>query len=192
MSYFLFSSLGFLWEISKTHIALTTHPWFFSKKVCHASYPRDNTNNMSSYFLLIFSLGFYRSFSDISLYIAPHIFPEMVFGGVIYMSYLQYFSPLRFLMGYQWHSDLFKSHSYMLFSPYFPIRFKGVFIAYLYIHIPQIFPTGFFEEFKHTATLISKKIRSRGSVVKWRQYTNRRPSTDDLIHLYGSIRRLYK
>ena len=54
----------------------------------------------------------------------------------------------------------------MLFSPYFPIRFKGVFIAYLYIHIPHIFPTGFFEEFKRTATLISKKIRSRGSVVK--------------------------
>jgi len=51
-------------------------------------------------------------------------------------------------MGYQWHSDLFKSHSYMLFSPYFPIRFKGVFIPYLYIHIPQIFPTGFFEESK--------------------------------------------
>jgi len=54
----------------------------------------------------------------------------------------------------------------MLFSPYFPIRFKGVFIAYLYIHISQIFPTGFFEEFKHTTILISKKIRSRGSVVK--------------------------
>jgi hypothetical protein len=32
----------------------------------------------------------------------------------------------------------------MLFSPYFPIRFKGVFMAYLYMHIPQIFPTGFF------------------------------------------------
>ena len=54
----------------------------------------------------------------------------------------------------------------MLFSPYFPIRFKGVFIAYLYIHIPQIFPTGFFEEFKYTTTLISKKIRSRESVTK--------------------------
>ena len=136
MSYFLFSPPGFLWEISKTHIALTTHSWFFPEKVFHVSYPRGNTNNMSSYFLLIFPLVFYRSFSDISLYIAPHIFPEMVFGGVIYMSYLLYFSPLGFLMGYQWHNDLFKSHSYMLFSPYFPIRFKAVFIAYLYIHIP--------------------------------------------------------
>ena len=54
----------------------------------------------------------------------------------------------------------------MLFSPYFPIRFKGVFIAYLYIHISQIFPIEFFEEFKHTVALISKKIRSRGSVTK--------------------------
>ena len=101
---------------------------------------------MSSYFLLIFPLGFYRSFSDISLYIASHIFPEKVFGEVIYMSYLQYFSPLGFLMGYQWHSDLFKSHSYMLFSPYFSIRFKGTFIAYLYIHIPHIFPEKVFGE----------------------------------------------
>jgi hypothetical protein len=143
VSYFLFSPPGFLLEMSKTHIALTTHPWFFHEKVFHVSYPRDNTNNMLSYFLLIFPLGFYRSFSDISLYIAPHIFSEMVFGEVIYMSYLQYFSPRGFLMGYQWHSDLFKSQSYMLFSPYFPIRFKGVFIAYLYIHIPQFFPQGF-------------------------------------------------
>ena len=54
----------------------------------------------------------------------------------------------------------------MLFSPYFPIGFKEVFIAYLYIHIPQIFPTEFFEKFKHMATLISKKIRSRESVTK--------------------------
>jgi hypothetical protein len=130
VSYFLFSPPGFLWEISKTHIALTTHSWFFPKKVFHVSYPRGNTNNMSSYFLLIFPLGFYRSFSDISLYIAPHIFPEKVFGGVIFMSYLQYFSPLGFLMGYQWHSGLLKSQINMLFSPYFPIRFKGVFMAY--------------------------------------------------------------
>ena len=135
MVYFLFFPWGFLWEISKTHIALTTHTWFFPEKVFHVSYPRGNTNNMLSYFLLIFPLDFYKSFSDISLYIASHIFPEKVFGKVIYMSYLQYFSPLGFLMGYQWHSDLFKSHSYVIFSPYFPIRFKGVFIAYLYIHI---------------------------------------------------------
>ena len=100
MSYFLFFPPGFLWEISKTHIALTTHTWFFPEKVFHVSYPRGNTNNMSLYFLLIFSLGFYRSFSDISLYIASHIFSEMVFGEVIYMSYLQYFSPLGSLMEY--------------------------------------------------------------------------------------------
>ena len=130
MSYFLFSPPGFLWEISKTHIALTTHSWFFPEKVFHVSYPRGNTNNMSSYFLLIFPLGFYRSFSDISLYIAPHIFSKKVFGGVIFMSYLQYFSPLGFLMGYQWHSGLFKSQINMLFSPYFPIRFKRVLMAY--------------------------------------------------------------
>ena len=131
-----FPHRGFLWKISKIYIALITHSWFFPKKVFHVSYPRGNTNNMSLYFLLIFSLGFYRSFSDISLYIASHIFSEMVFGEVIYMSYLQYFFPRGFLMGYQWYIDLFKSHSYMLFSPYFSIRFKGVFIAYLYIHIP--------------------------------------------------------
>ena len=68
----------------------------------------------------------------------------------------------------------------MLFSPYFSIRFKGVFLAYLYIHIPQIFPTGFFEEFKHTATLISKKIRSRGSVTK-RRWPTDTYSTDNTI-----------
>jgi hypothetical protein len=39
-------------------------------------------------------------------------------------------------------------------------------MAYLYIHIPQIFPMGFFEESQLTAALISWKIRSRGSVVK--------------------------
>ena len=50
----------------------------------------------------------------------------------------------------------------MLLSPYFPIRFKGVFIAYLYIYIPQIFSIEFFEEFKHTATLISKKFNQGG------------------------------
>jgi len=69
----------------------------------------------------------------------------------------------------------------MLLSPYFPIRFKGVFIAYQYIHIPQIFPTGFFEEFKHTATLISKNIRSRGSVTKHACLPTDTYSTDDLI-----------
>ena len=125
-----FPHRGFLWEISKTRIALTTHTWFFPEKVFHVSYPRGNTNNISSYFLLIFPLGFYRSFSYISLYIAPHIFPEKVFRGVIFMSYLQYFSPLGFLMGYQWHSGLLKSQINMLFSPYFSIRFKGVFMAY--------------------------------------------------------------
>ena len=103
---------------------------FSLKKVFHVSYPRGNTNNMSSYFLLIFPLGFYRSFSDISLYIAPHIFPDKVFRGVIFMSYLQYFLPLRFLMGYQWHSSLFKSQINMLFFSYFPIRFTGVFMVY--------------------------------------------------------------
>ena len=167
MSYFLFSPSGFLWEISKTHVALATHPWFFPEKIFHVNYLRGNNNNISSYFLLIFPLGFYRSFSIVSLYIAPHIFPKMVFGEVIYMSYLQYFSPLGFLMGYQWHSDLFKSHSYMLFSPYFPRRFKWVFIAYLYIYIPQFFSMWFFEESNHTAVLISKKIQSRGNVTKW-------------------------
>ena len=80
----------------------------------------------------------------------------------------------------------------MLFSLYSPIRFKGVFMAYLYIYIPQIFPIGFFEESQLTATLISRKIRSRESVVKRRQYTNRRPSTDDLIHPYGFIWCSYK
>ena len=75
----------------------------------------------------------------------------------------------------------------MLFSPYFSIRFKGVFIAYLYIHIPQFFSTGFFEESNHTTALISKKIRSMGNVVKWHQYTNRRPSTDDLIRSYKQL-----
>ena len=103
---------------------------FFPEKVFHVSYPRGNTNNMSSYFLLIFPLGFYRSFNDISLYIASHIFPEKVFEGVIFMSYLQYFFSLGFLMGYQWHSGLFKSQINILFSPYFSIRFKGVFMAY--------------------------------------------------------------
>jgi hypothetical protein len=44
----------------------------------------------------------------------------------------------------------------MLFSPYFLIRFKEVFMAYPYI--PQIFFIGFFEEFQLTAALISKKI----------------------------------
>jgi len=39
-------------------------------------------------------------------------------------------------------------------------------MAYLYMHIPQIFPTGFFEESKLTTALISRKIRSRGSVTK--------------------------
>ena len=39
-------------------------------------------------------------------------------------------------------------------------------MAYLYIHIPQIFPTGFFEESKNRAALISEKIRSRESVMK--------------------------
>jgi hypothetical protein len=62
------------------HIALTTHSWFFLKMVFHESYSRGNTYNMSSYFLLIFLLGFYRSFSDISTYITPHIFSRKVFG----------------------------------------------------------------------------------------------------------------
>jgi hypothetical protein len=43
-------------------------------------------------------------------------------------------------------------------------------MAYLYIHIPHIFPTGFFEESKLTAALISRKIRSRGSVTKQRLF----------------------
>jgi hypothetical protein len=47
----------------------------------------------------------------------------------------------------------------MLFSPYFPIRFKGVFMAYLYMHIPQIFPTGFFEESKLTVDLKEDSIK---------------------------------
>jgi hypothetical protein len=161
VSYFLFSPPGFLWELSKTHITLTTHPWFFPENVFHKSYPRGNTNNMSSYFLLIFPLGFYRSFSGISLYIAPHIFfPEKVFEGVIYMSYLQYLFSTGFLMGYD--IVVYLNHTRMLFSPYFPIRFKGVFMTYLYIHIPQIFPKEFFEESKLTAALISRKIRSKG------------------------------
>ena len=145
MSYFLFSPLGFLWEISKTHIALTTHPWFFPIKIFHVSYPRGNTNNMSSHFLLIFPLGFYRSFNDISLYILLLIFLLKGFWGELSLCRISnIFSPLGFLMGYQWHSGLFKSPTNMLFSTYFPIRFKGVFMAYLYIH--QIFPIGFFEE----------------------------------------------
>ena len=73
----------------------------------------------------------------------------------------------------------------MLFSPYFPIRFKGVFMAYLYI--PQIFPIGFFEESQLTAILISRKIRSRGCYEMVSQQTPLRPQTDacsrsDLIH----------
>jgi len=40
-------------------------------------------------------------------------------------------------------------------------------MAYLYIHIPLIFPAGFFEESQLIAALISRKIRSRGSVTKW-------------------------
>jgi len=43
-------------------------------------------------------------------------------------------------------------------------------MAYLYIHIPQIFPTGVFKESKFTGTLISKKIQSKGRVVKRRLF----------------------
>jgi hypothetical protein len=39
-------------------------------------------------------------------------------------------------------------------------------MAYLYIHNPWIFPIGFFEECQLTGALISRKIRSRGSVAK--------------------------
>ena len=126
---FYFPTVVFVGNIKDTYCPHNSS-MVFLKKVFHVSYPRGNTNNMSSYFLLIFPLGFYRSFSGISLYIAPHIFPERFFGGVIFMSYLQYFSLLEFLMGYQWHSGLFKSQINMLFSSYFSIRFKGVFMAY--------------------------------------------------------------
>jgi hypothetical protein len=88
-----------MWEISKTHIALTTHPWFFLEKVFHVSYPRSNTNNMSSYFLLIFSLVFIevlaayhfmslltfflKGFWGIYLYVvSPIFFPAEVFNGI--------------------------------------------------------------------------------------------------------------
>ena len=81
------------------------------------------------------------------------------------MSYLQYFFPTRVFNGIPMTQWFIKSPTNMLFSPYFPIRFKGVFMAYLYI--PQIFPIGFFEESQLTAILISRKIRSRGSVMKW-------------------------
>ena len=129
MSYFLFFPSGFLWEISKTHIALTTHSWFFPEKVFHVSYPKCNTNNMSSHFLII-SHWVFTGVLAAYHFILLLIFFLKGFWGVIFMSYLQYFFPLGFLMWYQWHSDLFKSQINMLFSPYFPIRFTGVFMAY--------------------------------------------------------------
>ena len=107
VSYFLFFPSGFLWEISKTHIALTTHSWFFPEKVFHVSYPRGNTNNIPSYFLLFFPLGFYRSFCGISTYTAPHIFPKGFLRELTICHISNIFSSLGFLMGYQWHSDLF-------------------------------------------------------------------------------------
>ena len=79
MSYFLFSPPGFLWEISKTHIALTTHAWFFPEKVFHVSYPRGNTNNMSSYFLF-FPSGFLWEISKTHIALTTYswFFPEKV------------------------------------------------------------------------------------------------------------------
>ena len=72
---------------------------FFPKNVFHVSYLRGNTNNMSPYFVLIFPLDFYRSFSDISLYIAPHIFFWKGFwGSNLYVISLRFF-PTGFFNG---------------------------------------------------------------------------------------------
>ena len=49
-----------------------------------------------------------------------------------------------------------------------------------YTYIPQFFPTGFFEESQLVATLISKKIRLRGSV-------RNQKIRDNLIHRLGLI-----
>ena len=57
-----------------------------------------------------------------------------------------------------------------------------------YTYIPQFFPTGFFEESQLVATLISKKIRLRGSVTKWCLFPTDTPSIGDLISF---VRRLY-
>ena len=66
------------------------------------------------------------------------MFPEKVFGGVIYMSYLRYFFP----------TGVFKWDT------------KDIVIClnHTNIHIPHIFPTGFLEESKLTTTLISRRF----------------------------------
>ena len=94
------------------------------------------------------------------------------------MSYLQYFSPLGFLMGYQWHSGLFKSQINMLFSPYIPVRFKGVFMAY---HIfLRFFPLGFSRNFSLQLHWSQERFDQGG--VLWNGVSQQTP-----LHLYKYI-----
>jgi hypothetical protein len=93
---------------------------------------------MSSYFLLVFPLGFQRSFSDVSLHNTLHIFPEKVFWG----SYLYVVSPILFPTGvFKWDT-------------------KDIVIClnHTNIHIPHIFPIGFLKESKLITTSISRRF----------------------------------
>ena len=60
-------------------------------------------------------------------------------------------------------------------------------MAYLYIHIPQDFPTGFFEESKFISCIGLKENSIKGECCETTSIPNRHPFTDDLICPYGFV-----